>query len=951
MSTFNAGAIKADLTLGRASWTKDLRQTKKEIEDLEKKSISIMIDADDDNARVVMDNIEALLDDLDQSTYTPNIDLDEDELDRTLDRLKARLEAFSGKTYSALLDVDTDNAQVGLSGIELFLEDFEGKTYAADVEVNTREAIQEILRLEGMLETLTGRTYYVAADSDFDNAYVGLNNLELAVEAIDGQKINLDVDVDDINKAVAELSELETVIGLVDGREVGIDVDIDDIVAANLELAELDLATSALDRRSIDIDVDYDEDALDGLVGTGGGGGGGGGSLGLLRLALYALAILSPVLSVAISSSLAAVVGFAGALVAAGGAALVLGGGLALLISEFKEAKKAGEMTPAMEALDEALTNLKETLDVVKEAIGDSGFALMADSVELLSSVLIPLIPIFNNVADAFRTEVLGGIEDFVNSPEFDMMIEFFSGFGVDMLVSFMKILGNLTLFFGRLFHAFEPFITAMMDGLEELTAGWADWANELESNEGFQDFLDDALKYGPMVLKMLGSLLAALMNVGEALEPFAGPMLDGLTWFFDLIANADPEALTAIIAGLAGLWLGLNVIAPVLTAVAGGVTAVTAALGIGILPLLAIVAIIGAFAFALYELWQTNEDFREGIISTWENIRDTFMPIIEDITSFFMEHWDEVKEWFQDFWEDFKVYVYEAMAALQAIIAVVLGAITFLWENFGDDIMNLVSSAISTIGGIISGLVQVVTGIMQVIKGIFTGDFGAIKTGIGNIVQGIFNIVRTVFGQMKTVMTTPFTAAKDFIVDKFNSLIGFVGGLGPKIAAKASGMWHGITDAFKSAINAIISAWNSLEFSIPGYDWPGPGGFDGITLGVPDIPKLAMGGYITDPTMAWVGEGSENEIVAPESKMNEMADRAAGNAIDPKDLAWAIAQAMGPWFMRMNPITAEDLERLIEAAGVNIDISGMPTDQANSLAKALGYELRVLGYGGKASA
>ncbi|MGV7904050.1 hypothetical protein PJN93_30015, partial [Mycobacterium kansasii] len=69
---------------------------------------------------------------------------------------------------------------------------------------------------------------------------------------------------------------------------------------------------------------------------------------------------------------------------------------------------------------------------------------------------------------------------------------------------------------------------------------------------------------------------------------------------------------------------------------------------------------------------------------------------------------------------------------------------------------------------------------------------------------------------------------------------------------AAATGMWDGIRDAFKGAINWIIRAWNSIEFKIPGFK-VGPVGYDGFTLGVPDIPEFAQGG--------WTGPGGKYDI------------------------------------------------------------------------------------------
>jgi hypothetical protein len=84
--------------------------------------------------------------------------------------------------------------------------------------------------------------------------------------------------------------------------------------------------------------------------------------------------------------------------------------------------------------------------------------------------------------------------------------------------------------------------------------------------------------------------------------------------------------------------------------------------------------------------------------------------------------------------------------------------------------------------------------------------------------------------------------------------------------------MFDGIKDAFKSAMNWVISKWNDLAFTIPTVDThiPGVGKVGGFTIGTPDIPLLARGGFITNGAQAIVGEGRSSypEFVIPTDPM-----------------------------------------------------------------------------------
>ena len=67
--------------------------------------------------------------------------------------------------------------------------------------------------------------------------------------------------------------------------------------------------------------------------------------------------------------------------------------------------------------------------------------------------------------------------------------------------------------------------------------------------------------------------------------------------------------------------------------------------------------------------------------------------------------------------------------------------------------------------------------------------------------------------------------------------------------------------NAFKEAINFIIRGWNGLEFRVPGFSI-GPIGYDGFTLGLPDIPLLADGGIVNSATLAVIGEAGPEAVV-----------------------------------------------------------------------------------------
>lgn len=107
-----------------------------------------------------------------------------------------------------------------------------------------------------------------------------------------------------------------------------------------------------------------------------------------------------------------------------------------------------------------------------------------------------------------------------------------------------------------------------------------------------------------------------------------------------------------------------------------------------------------------------------------------------------------------------------------------------------------------------------------------------------------------------------------NFVIGYWTFILKFITGLPGKIGNAAKNLWTGIVTAAKGAFNAIIRAWNSLDFGLHIHipDWvPGIGG-KGIDINdiIPDIPMLARGGIVTGPTLALLGEGGHPERVQP---------------------------------------------------------------------------------------
>jgi len=83
---------------------------------------------------------------------------------------------------------------------------------------------------------------------------------------------------------------------------------------------------------------------------------------------------------------------------------------------------------------------------------------------------------------------------------------------------------------------------------------------------------------------------------------------------------------------------------------------------------------------------------------------------------------------------------------------------------------------------------------------------------------------------------------------------------------------WGGMVDTIRGhlnfligLVNTFIGLWNRIKFDVPSVDLPLVGRVGGFSVGVPTIPEiplLAEGGIVTEPTLAMIGEAGPEAVI-----------------------------------------------------------------------------------------
>lgn len=205
--------------------------------------------------------------------------------------------------------------------------------------------------------------------------------------------------------------------------------------------------------------------------------------------------------------------------------------------------------------------------------------------------------------------------------------------------------------------------------------------------------------------------------------------------------------------------------------------------------------------------------------------------------------------------WENFQIETFTKLAPmLQPIMdtmSVILGkAAEFMAAN--PKIAQGIAIVVGALAALITvlGPVAIAIAICTTIGGALAAAFGAIGLTGGIVIGAILAIIAVGYLLIKNWDSVKDSALKGWTIIK-------------EAVIKAINL---IIDG----INRLIQGMNSLgNVKVP--DWvPGIGGKT-VGFNIPQIPKLAQGGIVSQPTMALIGEGKESEAVLPLSKLNSL--------------------------------------------------------------------------------
>lgn len=329
--------------------------------------------------------------------------------------------------------------------------------------------------------------------------------------------------------------------------------------------------------------------------------------------------------------------------------------------------------------------------------------------------------------------------------------------------------------------------------------------------------FYEDLLEFlTPVVVELVEGFGGSLDKLSDTLNNIPEDKLERIGYVIGII-SASLMAWN-LLKGVFSVVLKL--LSPLITkfgTLVGGISKLAGALELPLLPTALLVGGLALITFTIIDLWNTNEEFRDDLVTIWNFLGDTLSSIWETIIK---PVFDIFKETILDIYEEgVKPFVEKAVEAISKFVELISPEMEFIFEELIPKVIDIFKLLMDTVGIIVIGSLN------------FLGEF---LVGIMDVVEDISNV----FGGLITFLTGVFTGdwkkAWEGLVQIFKSII------------------NGINNIFGTVINSIISGINAMirglnKIQIP--DWVPLMGGKGININEIssfNVPQLAQGGQVS---------------------------------------------------------------------------------------------------------
>lgn len=391
--------------------------------------------------------------------------------------------------------------------------------------------------------------------------------------------------------------------------------------------------------------------------------------------------------------------------------------------------------------------------------------------------------------------------------------------------------------------------LTILKSQLEELAISFGEMLmpairSIVSKIQAFVDKLNNMDESQRKVILTVGLVVAAL-----------GPFL--------VILGKSISGIGKAMQGFTSLSKGIAKLGVKIAGSTGSITSFGGAIGAVAGPVLAVVGVIAVLAAAFKHLWDSNEEFRESITSTWNTIKETVSGfcdgIVERLNSLGFE-FESIVDVLKAVWDGFcslLAPVFEGAfsfisSVLSTTLDVLLNTVDFFIAVFHGDWSAAWEAVKNIFSSVWQGLVSWFGIILETLKGILDVALGwigttwenvwtSVKNFFSNIWNGIKSFISNTINSIASTISSVINGIKNTVSSVFNAVKSTVSSIFESIKNTATSVWNGIKSAITTPIEAAKEKVRSVIESIKGF-------FSGLKLELPHIklPHFSISGTLS---------------------------------------------------------------------------------------------------------
>ena len=622
------------------------------------------------------------------------------------------------------------------------------------------------------------------------------------------------------------------------------------------------------------------------------------------------------------------------------------GGANQAATAQAKYQQALDKLTPSARATFNAFVDLRSAFSAWSKSLQPAVMPIFTRALEGLKNTLPSLTPFVLSAAAAIK-----GLQDRAAA---GFKSPWWQTFKTDLQTSVKPAITGLGVAFGNIFKgmvgiidAFLPHMDSISGHVQTITRKFATWGQGLKGSPEFERFLSYSAEHAPMIAKALGAIFTAFLNIGTALSPLSGPLLQLVTGFAQgvgWLAQNVPGLVIAVYALYVAtkLWAAWQMI------VNGAMTAFNLISKAG--PWGWIVLAIGAVVLAVIYMYQHFTWFRDGVKAVWAAIQTAALFLWHNVLQpAFTGIWQglqQIGKWASWLWTNAIKPAWDAISlaarilltaivtlAILPIIAAIkiLGAIgKWLWDHvfgpvfgyIGDKAKWLYKSAIKPSFDLIAAVAKAMW--EQYLRPVFKAIWGGMQT-VGKWATWLYKeAIKPAWDHIVDAGKGAWTHGIKPIFDGWKKIVQGLGGVFDDAVGAIKKAWDKVKDVARRPVqfvvdtvynDGIVGVWNTVAkaFGAPKlktFKFASGGVMPGYTPGR-DVHRFVS------PT------GGRLELSGGESIFRPEFTKAVGagfvgsmNAIAKSRGAQGVKAALAPVFGG-NPVTATDTTLRYKDGGI----------------------------------